>query len=513
VIHPNHYPGIIELRKTMILGGVGVIRVDQYQLIRHLYAVEGASQREIAKRLGISRNTVRRYCSGENFPWERQKPVNRQGTVITQEVREFVQNTLDQDKTVNRKQRHTARRIYDRLRDEMDFRGGESTIRHLVRQLKAKQPEVYVPLAFAPGEAAQVDWGTATVIIAGQKAEANLFCMRLCFSCTPFVMAFPSQREEAFLEGHQQAFNYFGGVTRTIIYDNLKTAVKDGWGKLAKEQQRFSAFRAHHAYESRFCNPSEGHEKGLVENLVGYIRRNVLVPIPEVSSWEELNQLLLKRCQRYREEHHIRGREIPVRDSYAIEKAALTTLPVKPYEAVKMAEPKVDYFSTVSFEGNRYSVPVKWTGQTVTLKASSFWVDIYHRSQRITRHRRCYKQRQTIYDLAHYLPLLEMKPRSVYNARPVREANLPDKLWQFAQRLKNPDQGMVQLLRLVVNYGTDRVMAAVKRAVQYQQNSVEVVRYYILETDHPVLIKPFGPAVKPVDLGQYDCLLAGGGLP
>lgn len=493
-------------------GGVGVIRVDQYQLIRHLYAVEGVSQREIARRLGISRNTVRRYCNGENFPWERQKPVSHPSGVISPEVREFVQNCLDQDKSANRKQRHTARRIYERLQEELGFKGGESTIRQLVRQLKAKLPEVYVPLAFAPGEAAQVDWGTATAIIAGQKVEANLFCMRLCFSCTPFVMAFPSQREEAFLEGHQQAFNYFSGVTRAIIYDNLKTAVKDGWGKLAREQERFIAFRAHHAYESRFCNPGEGHEKGLVENLVGYIRRNVLVPIPEVASWEELNQLLLKRCQRYREEHHIRGREMPVHDSYAIEKAALTPLPIRPYEAVKLAEPKVDYFSTTPFDGNRYSVPVKWSGQTVTVKASAFWVDIYHRNQHIAHHKRCYKQRQTIYELAHYLPLLEIRPRSVYNARPVREANLPDKLWQYARQFKNPDQGMVQLLRLVVDYGTDRVMTAVQRAVQHHQYSVEVVRYYISETNHPVLLKPFGPVVMPVDLGQYDYLLVGGDL-
>lgn len=163
--------------------------------------------------------------------------------------------------------------------------------------MKAKLPEVYVPLWLVPGEAAQVDLGEAMVLIAGKQTELNLFCMRLCHSCAPFVMAFPSQREEVFLEGHQRAFEYFQGVPKRIIYDNLKTAVKEGWGKHAKEQDRFKAFRSHYAYEAMFCNTGEVHEKGLIENLVGYIRRNVLVPIPKVQSWEELDQLLLNAAK------------------------------------------------------------------------------------------------------------------------------------------------------------------------------------------------------------------------
>ncbi len=256
--------------------------MDQYKLIRHLYTVEGLSQRQIAKQLGISRNTVRRYCQGQNVLWERKQPEQPVNCVLTPEVRAFIQKCLEDDQKNNcRKQKHTARRIYDRLREELNFQGGESTVRRLVHELKAKIPtQAFVPLEFAPGEAAQVDWGTAKVVMQGQKREVNLFCIRLCYRCAPFVIAYPSQRKEAFLEGHLEAFKFFGGVPRVLIYDNLKTAVKEGWGKIAREQDKFAAFRAHHAYQSRFCNPGEGHEKGLVENLVGYIRRNVLVPIP-----------------------------------------------------------------------------------------------------------------------------------------------------------------------------------------------------------------------------------------
>lgn len=203
--------------------------MDQYQDIRHLAAVEGLSQRAIARRLGISRNTVKRYFLGQNLPGERAKTESKL-QVITPEVIEFVKRCLAQDKTANRKQRHTAKRIYDRLKHEKGFQGAESTLRRLVSQLRVKMPEVYIPLAFSPGEAAQVDWGTATVFIANQKTEVHLFCFRLCNSCAPFVMAFPVEREEAFLEAHQRAFEYFGGVSRTLIYDNLKTAVKEGWG-------------------------------------------------------------------------------------------------------------------------------------------------------------------------------------------------------------------------------------------------------------------------------------------
>lgn len=486
-----------------------MIGVDQYKFIRHLYAVEGLSKRQIARRLGISRNTVARYCNGQNVPWERQT-AGRRAHVVTTEVRNFVQHCLDQDKLANRKQRHTARRIYERLRDELGFTGGESTIRQVVAEMKSKMPEVYVPLSFAPGEAGQVDWGSATVIMAGKKIEANLFCVRLCFSGTPFVMAFPSQREEAFLEGHQRAFEFFGGVPRTAIYDNLKTAVKEGWGKTAKEQDKFRAFRAHYAYESSFCNPGEGHEKGLVENLVGYIRRNVLLPIPEVQNWEELNQLLLNRCEKYRDEHHIRGREMPVCDAFALEKTALIPLPARPYEAVKIAEPKVDYFATAPFEGNRYSVPVQFAGQTVTVKASAFKIDIYYRGNLIAHHQRSYAQKKTLYKLEHYIPLLELKPRSVRHARPVKEANLPEELWNFARNLKDPDRSIVRLLRLIVNHGIEQILKAVHKAVENDQYSVEIVEHYATEQTPAVNLHFKGPTVQTVDLSRYDHLLSGG---
>ena len=488
--------------------------MDQYKNIRYLYAVEGLSQREIARRLGISRNTVRRYCHGENIPGKRKKPSGDCSRVITPEVRQFVNDCLEEDKNTDPKQRHTAHNIYKRLKKELDFQGAESTVRRLVSQLRAKRKEVFVPLAFSPGEAVQVDWGTAKVIMGGKKITVNLLCFRLCYSCAPFVIAYPSQREEAFYEGHKMAFEFFGGVPKTLIYDNLKTAVKDGWGKTAKEQDKFLAFRAHYAYKAKFCNIQKAHEKGLVEGLVGLVRRNALVPMLKVKDWDELNQLLREYCLDYIAEHHIQGREMPVNDSFAIEKAALTPLPLTPYETARISEPKVNYFSTVSFDSNQYSVPVRWANHTVTVKGSAFEVEIYHRGEKIAQHKRCYSCNKTIYQVEHYIPLLEKKPGAVFHARPVRQANLPDEIWSFAKHLTSPDKGMVRLLRLIADHGLERVIQAIRKARQNKQYSIEIVGYYIDNNKKELItLDNRGPQVKAVDISRYDQFLnPGGGL-
>ena len=213
------------------------IEVDQYQSIRHLYIVQGLSKREIARRLKISRNTVAKYCEGNQVPWER-RPYHREPKVITEEVRDFIANCLRQDREAPPKQHHTAKRIYDRLVAEKGFQGGESTVRRAVRELKKTLPaQVFIPLSFDPGEAAQVDWGEGTFYLKGQKTKAMLFCMRLCYSCAPFVVGFPIQNQESFAEGHVLALEYFGGVVRRIIYDNLKIAVKEGWGSHVVAEQ------------------------------------------------------------------------------------------------------------------------------------------------------------------------------------------------------------------------------------------------------------------------------------
>lgn len=271
-----------------------VITLEDYAEIRRLFN-SGTSKRAIAKKLGISRNTVDKYCQGDTAPWNK-KAYNRQSTIISDKVMNFIQQCLEEDEREGvRKQKHTAKRIYDRLVDECSFIGGESTVRRTVNQLKVQVQKPFIPLEFSPGEALQIDWGVAKIYLNGHKMDINLFCARLCASNAPIVFAFEKQNEESFLEALVRTFQHFGGVPRRVFFDNAKVAVKEGFGSRAIKQVRYAALAAHYGFETVFCNPAEGHEKGLVEGLVGWARRNILVPIPKVESLSELDAQLLNR--------------------------------------------------------------------------------------------------------------------------------------------------------------------------------------------------------------------------
>jgi len=489
-----------------------MIKVDQYQLIRKLYAVEGLSQREIARRLGISRNTVRKYCKGEHMPFDKTSR-NRQRTVITPKVEEFIRECLNEDeKEEVVKQKHTAKRIFDRLVQELGFSGGESTIRHYVKELKDKPAEAFVPLSFDPGEAIQVDWGEAIIYLKGQRTKVHLFCGRLCFSAMPFVMAFPHERLEALMEGHIEMFEFFGGVSRRLIYDNMRTAVQDGWGKYVRTlNEHFRQLMVHYATQADFCNPGKANEKGLVEGLVRWFRQNILVPIPRVDSYEELNQLFLERCLAY-QAHKIRGRSKTVGEYFAIERDKLIPLPLQRMEPIRQTIARCNTFSTVCFDTNRYSVPIEYVGKEVTVKAGVFEVAIWHRGKQIASHPRLYERNGVQYKLEHYLPLLEKKPRAVWNAQPVKAIGLPSAFWDFAKKLGS-DYEVVKLLKLLAEYGLPALLVGMEAAASVGSYAYEAVRtkleqgQYSTKVDKPIL----NPVqIKQVDLSAYDSMLAGG---
>ena len=272
-----------------------IVEMDLYYQIRSRYN-DGDSIRSIAKSLGISRQTVKKYCQGNTHPDVR-KPYHREPEVVTQDVIDFVRACLKEDQEENlSKQWHTAKRIYDRLVFEKGFQGGESTIRNVVKALRIEMsisPQADIPLEYDPGDAIQIDWGEATAYIHGQKTKVQFFCGRLCYSHAVFVQAFYSQNMESFLEGQQKMFDFFGGVPSRLIFDNAKVAVKEGFGIHAKATDGYRAFAAHYAFKTEFCNIASGNEKGLVENLVGYARKNFMVPVPRVKSIDELNNNLL----------------------------------------------------------------------------------------------------------------------------------------------------------------------------------------------------------------------------
>ena len=449
-----------------------VITVDDYAEIRRRY-LAGESQRSIAKSLGISRNTVAKYCDGSTVPWDK-KPRIRQPSVVTDDVTAFIMECLEEDRACgNPKQQHTARRIYERLVEEKGFTGGESSIRRKVREIKAEMPKAYIPLSFDPGEAMQIDWGETYAYILGQKELVNLFCARLCYSCRPVVLAYHRQDQESFCDAIVRTLETIGGVPSRVIFDNGKVAVKSGAGPHAVMQDSYAALSAHYGFKADFCNPAEGHEKGLVEGLVGWSRRNICVPIPRVNSIDELNGLLLSRCSKY-EDHKVQSRPATVGEMFHEEQRYLHELPVKRFETASSLTARVNAFSAVRFRTNAYSVPVRYVGQKVSVKGYPEKIEVYYKGDLISTHERLMGRNQASYHLEDYLPLLLERPRAVFDAAPVKQ-NIP---YEVLQELKGKDATNEKIISILKGY-----------AEKPSRN----------KANDPV-------QVKPADLLQYDAL-------
>ena len=483
------------------------VEVDMYKDIRQSHC-DGESQRSIAKRLGISRQTVKKYCEGSAHP-ETRKAYERKNETITEDVKLFILECFNEDIRENiKKQKHTAKRIFDRLVTEQNFTGGESTIRKAVKDLRAEQsvpPQCNVPLSYEPGEAIQIDWGEVTVYLDGKKTKLNTFCARLCNSCDIFVQVFKSANEESFLEAQQLMFDFFGGISKRVIFDNAKVAVKEGFGLHAKPQNKYLSFSAHYAFDLDFCNPAKGNEKGLVENLVGYSRRNFLVPVPRISSIEELNQTLWNKCLEYRKNHKVQGRDHSVNMMYQAELSFLNTIPAFRFDTSKTVIARVDDYSTARFDKNNYCVPTKYLRKEVTVKGYGNHIRILYQNSEIASYARCYKTNKTKYKLEHYIGLLERKPRAVFNAKPVKD-NVTRALLDWGKQLPGGNKEMVKLLRLCVDYGEERILNIKDIIPSHVVPTVDMVRTHLNEPTESTVIYISTPEVPvdPVDLTAYD---------
>ncbi len=483
-----------------------IIGMDIYSAIRKRYT-EGESIRSISKSLGVSRPTVKKYCEGDTHPDERKK-YERPTVVITSEVKAFILSCFNEDSAENlKKQKHTAKRIYDRLVDEHQFTGSYSTVRETVRKLKTEYEipgQSDIPLYYDPGEAVQIDWGEATVYLEDQKTKVYLFCARLSNSCDILVQAYRSQNQETFLEAQQKAFDFFEGVPQRVIFDNAKVAVKEGFGQYAKAQDKYLSFSAHYAFTLDFCNPRKGNEKGLVENLVGYARRNFFVPVPRIADMKSLNEQLLIACFNYRSNHKVASRSQSVSELYAIEKKHLTAIPRFRFDTSKTAYAKVDDFSTIRYDRNNYSVPTRYLRKEVAVKGYADEICILYESKLIATYQRSYGIGNTQYRLEHYIDLLERKSRAVFNAKPVRE-NVTQELLDWGKILPGGNKEMVKLLRLCLDYGEDKILSIKKKIPSHIIPTVDMIRLYLNEPlESSVVYLNQDIDVVETDLAKYD---------
>ena len=309
--------------------------------------------------------------------------------------------------------------------------------------------------------------------------------MDLPHSDDAFVMAFPAETTEAFCEGHSQAFAYFSGVPQTILYDNTKIAVAQILGDGTRQKTRaFSELQSHYLFAERFGRPGKGNDKGKVEGLVGYARRNFLVPLARVSSYAALNQHLLTECQQRRAKV-LRGHQDTIGKRFEWDQQALLPLPGVPYEACEKQATRVSSLSLVRYRANDYSVPVEFGHREVVVKGYVHEVVIHCGTQEIARHARCYAKHDAIYEPRHYLPLLEQKTNALDQAAPLAEWQLPEEFPRM-RRLLESRQGKkgkreyVQILRLLEHFSLPEVQASVQQALQLQAISVDAVKHLVL---------------------------------
>ena len=396
-----------------------MLTVDHFEIIRRKVLVDGQSQRETASELGHSRKTVAKALVHPTPPgYRRSKP---RKSPVMDPVRSIIEAWLEADKTAPPKQRHTAARIFERLRDEHQFKGSESTVRRFVAQLKAQQPkEAYMPLAFDPGEEGQVDWGEAKIIQNGIERTVQLFCVRLAHSKASFVYPYERATMEAFLDGHVGALEFFGGVPRRLAYDNLKSAVVYvGKGRRRQLNEHFKQLRSHYLFETRFCNVASGNEKGDVENQVKRTQRTYLTPLPQVTSLAELAQKLEADCRRDLEK--VDDRQTQSRGQLLErERAAFLPLPPAPFLACREESTNVSKQLLVRFDGNDYSVPMEHGAAALRGAGYVDRVEVQVNHETVCTHARSYDKGQFVLEPLHYVKLLQRKPGSLDNARPFK---------------------------------------------------------------------------------------------
>jgi transposase len=388
--------------------------------IRHAVLVEGKSQRQVAEETGHSRNTIRKMIEDSSRPKYRMN-IPRESPVLGP-YKALLQKWVEEDAKKVKKQRRTTVRMYQILQEEEGYAGAESTLRAYVGVLRRKaKKKVYVPLAYEPGETGQVDFGEAEVRVAGKEEKAHLFLMWLGYSGATLVQAYPAETQEVFFTGHVAALEFFGGVPKEIWYDNLTNAVQKVLkGKQRTEQESFISFRTHYLFQAEFCNVASGWEKGGVEGRVGYVRRNWLIGAPEFESWEALNNYLREQCRR-EQQRQLRGRSQTIGAGLQEERAAMRPLPDHPYPCCKIVSVKANHLSLVTFATNRYSVPVEWSHEILTLRAYVDRIEISCGAEVIAHHLRCWGREQDVLDPQHYLSLLAQRPRAFAHARAIRE--------------------------------------------------------------------------------------------
>src|SRR6059058_81285 len=456
--------------------------VDVYLKVRHAVRIEGLSERAAARRFGIDPRTVNKMMKFSVPPgYVRKKPARKPKLDPFIAV---IEGILGADKSRPRKQQHTAKRIFERLRDEHGFAGGITIVKDYVAGWHQRAQEMFIPLIHPPRHA-QADFGEAIAIIDGVERKIHYFAFDLPHSDACFVVAYPAETTEAFCDGHVKAFAFFGGLPHSILYDNTKIAVARILGDGKRQRTRvFAELQSHYLFQDRFGRPAKGNDKGKVEGLVGFARRNFMVPVPAFESFEALNAHLADCCRK-RMGERLRGHTETIGERLERDLAAMRRPLPPPYDACEKVGTRVSSLSLVRYRRNDYSVPTSFGHREVIVRGYVHEVVVACGTEIIARHPRSYEREDFVFDPLHYLALIEQKINALDQAAPLAGWQLPEEFMTLRRLLearmgKQGKREFVQVLRLIEAFKIEEVTAAVRDAIARGAIGFDAVKHLVL---------------------------------
>ena len=502
-------------------GGQGVYRnMDEWMAIRRRVLVEGVSKRQVLRETGMHWTTLEKILAHSEPPGYRRRREPEKPKIGPHLG--WLAEVLKADEALPRKQRHTSRRLWRRLRDEKGFEGGYTIVKDAVRRLRRRQREVFLPLVHRPGEA-QADFGQALVRMAGSLRKVFFFVMTLPHSDAFFVMAFERECTESFWEGHVRALAFFGGVPRRITYDNTTVAVSKIVGPHTRRLTRgFQQLASHYLFDSHFCRVRRANEKGVVEGTVKFARLNFFVPVPEVRDFDDLNAWLVACC---REDlgRRLRGKGMTKGELLTEDRAAMRALPAAAFEACRKQSTVASSEALVRFDDNDYSVPVAYAHHPVVVRGYVDRVEIGCGRETIAVHPRSWGRARQVFDPVHYLPLVERKAGGLDHALPLEGWALPGCFETLRRRLESEREDgtreYIRVLRLLEKHAVAAVESAVEKGLRLRAHTRDALAQFLLPAEpwegttfrregreHLRHVK-----VAEVDVGAYRTLLAGVG--
>ena len=498
-----------------------MLTMDQVHNIKYLFKFKGKTLRGISSETGHHFNTVKKYAEKENFNLEL-NPGKSKPRKLTPYV-ELIDSWLEADLKAKPKQRHTAQRIYDRLTKKFPgFDVSDRSVRAYVSKRKKEiglTEEGYLPLEHPPGEA-QIDFGAAQFIEKGVLYDGHYLNLSFPYSNGGYLQLFKAENQECLLEGLKNIFEYIDKEPTSIWFDNMSTVVKN----IRKNGERditkgFARFMLHYGFQSNFCNPDSGHEKGHVENKVGYHRRNFLVPIPEFEDLQDFNRQLLKMCDADMERKHYKKPNL-ICALFTEDKAAMDNLPEVPFEVYRLEPVKADKYGKVRFENKLYSTSPEYAGKNLWLKAGAYAVEVMNQEyQTVVQHPRLYGQQSESMIWGPYLKLMARRPAALKYTGFFKE--LPTTIQDyFAKCDYTEKKNSLNILLSMLQTGN---MATVEKAFaeSYRRDLINAdsllaiynhLNSHLPEDNFLSLPNKFPEVQKYItDFRAYDLLLKGGG--